>query len=196
MAAAIRMAVVDDAAAMLDIYAPVVRASAISFEYEPPTLGEFADRVRAIGETHPWLVYDDGGVAGYAYATTWRARAAYAWTAETTVYVRADRHRRGVGRALYRSLLACLELAGHRLAIGGITLPNAASVGLHEACGFTLAGVHRACGQKLGGWHDVAFYERPLGPRDAPAATPPRAPGSLAGSAAWTTALAAGIAPR
>jgi L-amino acid N-acyltransferase YncA len=158
MAAAIRVAGVEDAAAMLDIYAPVVRASAISFEVEPPTLADFAERVRAIAATHPWLVYDDGGIAGYAYATTWRTRAAYAWTAETTVYVRADRQRRAVGRALYRSLLACLELAGHRLAIGGITLPNAASVALHESVGFVPLCVYRGVGFKRGRWHDVGWW--------------------------------------
>jgi phosphinothricin acetyltransferase len=187
----IRMATSADAAAVLVIYAPVVRTSAITFEYDVPTVEEIATRIRTVTARWPWLVLErDGDVAGYAYATTWRARAAYQWAVETTVYVRDDCHRRGIGRALYRALLACLRLQGFRLAIGGITLPNPASVGLHEGIGFGLAGVHRACGWKLGAWHDVGFWELALTAADAVDPAPPLAPSALAGTAAWAAALA------
>ncbi len=191
----IRPAVDADADAAFAIYAPIVRTSAITFEYEPPSVAELAERIRTVAARFPWLVLErDGGVCGYAYATTWRPRAAYQWTAETTVYVRDDARRRGVGRALYRSLLACLALQGHRMAIGGITLPNAASVGLHEALGFRPSGVHRACGWKLGAWHDVGFWEIALGPDARGEPSPPRAPSALAGTAEWEAAIASGLA--
>jgi phosphinothricin acetyltransferase len=187
----IRMATPADAEAVLAIYAPVVRTSAITFEYDVPSAEEIAARVRTITSRFPWLVLErDGAVAGYAYATTWRTRAAYQWAAETTVYVREGCHRRGVGRALYRSLLACLRLQGFRLAIGGITLPNAASVALHEAMGFRAAGVHRACGWKLGAWHDVGFWEVVLAPDDGGEPRPPLAPGDLEAMPEWAAALA------
>jgi phosphinothricin acetyltransferase len=119
---------------------------------------------------------------------------AYQWAVEPTVYVRDDHRRQGVGRAVYRSLLACLRLQGHRLAIGGITLPNAASVALHESLGFRPAGVHRACGFKLGAWHDVGFWELELGPRDDADPTAPQPPRTLQGTAAWDAAVASGLA--
>lgn len=186
------MASPDDAAAMLAIYAPIVRSSATTFEYEPPSVAEFGERVRAVTARWPWLAAEhDGRVLGYAYGTTWRARAAYQWDVETTVYVHADAHRQGVGRRVYGALLACLRLQGHRLALGCITVPNAASVGLHEALGFRLAGMHRRSGWKLGRWHDVGFWELELAPRADVEPAPPTPPALLAGSAAWQAALAA-----
>jgi phosphinothricin acetyltransferase len=190
----IRMATAADAAAALAIYAPVVRTSAITFEYDVPSVDEIATRVQTVTARFPWLVFArDGDVVGYAYATTWRARAAYQWAVETTVYVRDDGHRQGVGRSLYRSLLACLRLQGFRLAIGGITLPNAASVALHEAMGFRPAGVHRRCGYKLGAWHDVGFWDLALTSDDGAVPSAPLAPTMLEGTSAWDAALAAGV---
>jgi phosphinothricin acetyltransferase len=194
MPPAIRLALPGDVAAILAIYTKVVRTSAITFEYDPPSEAEFAERVATVAAKFPWLVYArDGDVLGYAYATTWRARAAYQWAVETTVYVRDDVHRQGVGRALYRSLIACLRLQGHRLAIGGITLPNPASVALHEACGFRLVGVHRACGHKQDRWHDVGFWELELAPRADAAPSPPAPPSALVGTTAWEQAVASGL---
>lgn len=193
-AGSVRVAAPPDAAAMLAIYAPIVRTSAITFEDEPPSIAEFAERVRTVTARWPWLVHEqDGAVTGYAYATTWRTRAAYQWTVETTVYVHPDAYRRGIARALYRSLAACLRLQGARLAIGAITLPNPGSVALHETCGFRLVGVHRACGHKLGRWHDVGFWELGLAERRDAAPAEPRPPSALVGSAAWDVALRAGL---
>ena len=190
----IRMATPDDAAAMLAIYAPFVESTAVTFEYAVPPVAEFAERVRTVTARWPWLVLERAGrIAGYAYASSWRARAAYQWAVETTVYVHADERRRGIGRALYRSLLACLRLQGHRLALGAITLPNPESIALHEALGFRRVGVHRACGHKLGAWHDVGFWEVELAPRDDAAPAEPILPAALAGRPDWQAAVASGF---
>jgi len=164
----------DDAAAIAAIYAPIVAATAISFEAEPPDAVEMRRRIEAHGPQRPWLVLaDDGEVAqGYAYATPFRGRAAYRFGCETTVYVAESARGRGAGRRLYTALAALLREAGYRRAFAGIALPNAASVALHVAQGFTPAGVMHAAGYKFGRWHDVAFYELALRELDAPGEDP------------------------
>lgn len=167
----IRDATEADAPACARVYAPYVRDTAISFELEPPDAAELARRIAAAQRAHAWLVAEDAGaVLGYAYAGDYRARAAYRWSCEVSVYVALDRRGAGVGRALYEALLPRLAGLGFRTAVAGTTLPNDASVRLHEALGFEPAGVIRAVGWKLGRWHDVALLQRPLGPG---AATPP-----------------------
>jgi phosphinothricin acetyltransferase len=163
MPASIRLATESDAEPMLAIYAPVVRDTAISFELEPPDANEFRSRIARVMQLAPWLVYEvDGAVAGYAYATRFRARPAYRFTAETTVYVHAAHRGRGVGRALYTVLLDALRLQGFRRAVGGIALPNDASVALHENAGFRPVGVFTRVGFKFGRWHDVGFWDMEL----------------------------------
>jgi L-amino acid N-acyltransferase YncA len=190
----IRMAGPDDAAAILVIYGPFVRSTAVTFEYTVPSVAEMAERIRTVTLRWPWLVLDrDDAVAAYAYASTWRSRAAYQWAVETTVYVHPDARRQGVGRAIYRSLLACLRLQGHRMALGAITLPNSASVALHEALGFRCTGVHRACGHKLGAWHDVGMWELELAPRADADPSDPVAANSLQHTPEWATAMASGL---
>lgn len=160
-----------DAAACAAIYAPYVSHGVASFEEVPPAADEMRRRIEAYLATHEWLVADDGGdVAGFAYACPNRERAAYRWAVDVSVYVSASHQRRGVGRALYEELLARLERRGFRTACAGITLPNEASVALHEAFGFELVGVYRKIGFKFGAWHDVGWWQRPLG---ANGATPP-----------------------
>jgi L-amino acid N-acyltransferase YncA len=175
MAHLIRLATEADAEAFAEIYAPVVRDTAISFEAVPPGAAAFRERLRDVLKLAPWIVREDAGrITGYAYASTFRARPAYRFSVETSVYVRESERGRGVGRSLYEDLLARLERQGFRRAIGGITLPNDASVALHEALGFTYVGVFKAVGFKFGKWHDVGFWERPLGPLvDAPPETLP-----------------------
>ena len=156
----IRLATEDDAAACLAIYAPVVEATAVSFELEPPSVLEMRGRIRSTLERTPWLVAEDrSAVWGYAYAGPFRARPAYQWTTEATVYVHPDHQGKGVGRALYTALLAALRAADYRNVVGGITLPNPASVALHEGLGFRPRGAILAAGFKLGGWHDVGFWQ-------------------------------------
>jgi len=152
-----------DAGACLEIYAPYVRDTAISFEEEVPTLEEFSQRIRAYTRTHPWLVFEaPEGIAGYAYASQHRSRAAYRWAADVTVYVAPSRHRGGVGRQLYQELFDRLRKRGFHVACAGITLPNPASVGLHEALGFKPVGTYPRIGWKAGAWHDVGWWQLEL----------------------------------
>src|SRR5258706_11941380 len=138
----IRLATDDDAAAIAEIYAPIVRDSATSFELVPPGADEMRARVRDVLKLAPWLVReDDGVVVGYAYATKFRARPAYRFTVETSIHVREGVRGRGVGRSLYDELFRRLAAQGFRRLVAGITLPNAASVALHEAFGFAPVGV-------------------------------------------------------
>src|SRR5258705_7530752 len=192
--AIIRVAREADASAMLAIYAPYVRDTAISFETEPPSEEEFQGRVRATLEVGLWLLCEAGGsVLGYAYAGRFHARDAYQWTIEVTAYVNADHPRKGVGLGLYTSLLGCLALQGFRRAVGVIALPNPASVGLHERMGFAPAGVLRAVGYKHGRWHDVGWWQRVLGEHD-PSPAPPRSPEALQESPEWRRSVEAGVA--
>jgi L-amino acid N-acyltransferase YncA len=164
-----------DAEAIAAIYAPFVTDTVVSFEDVPPTADEMAARIERLTSTHPWLVADDGGeVLGYAYACPHRERAAYRWTAEVTVYVDPRRHRRGAGKALYAALFEQLAERGYRVALAVIALPNDASVGLHEACGFKLVGVYRRIGFKFDRWWDVGWWQLDLGSEDLET---PRAPG-------------------
>ncbi len=161
-----------DAAACAAIYAPSVEGSAISFELRAPGAEEIAARMRDYQRTHPWLVAERGGeVVGYAYACQFNPRPAYRWSAAVSVYVAAAERGRGRGRALYAELFARLRRQGLRMACAGITLPNPASVGLHEALGFEPVGVYREIGWKDGGWQDVGWWQLQLAP--APAGEPP-----------------------
>ncbi len=188
----IRTASAEDAPAIAAIYRPFCEATTVSFENEAPSAREMAERIRTTGERFPWLVLDDGGtLAGYAYASRHRERAAYGWSADVTVYVAPTHLRQGVGRALYTSLLELLRLAGYYKVHAGVTLPNPSSVGLHEAMGFELVGVYKGVGYKLGAWRDVAHYQRALQP-EQPEPAPPRPPSALAGSPEWSAALALG----
>lgn len=167
----IRVARDGDAAALQAIYAPYVIGTSISFELDPPAQEQMSERRRLISAMFPWLVYEeDGVVLGYAYASAHAERAAYLWAADTSVYVAQGAHRRGIGGSLYRRLLVILNLQGFHTAFGGITLPNAASVGLHEACGYSPVGVYREVGFKHGAWHDVGWWGLRLNP---PATDPP-----------------------
>ena len=166
----VRDATLDDAAACAAIYAPYVRETAITFEYEPPTPAEIARRIAVAHQRHAWVVYEEEGrVTGYAYAGPYKERAAYQWTCEVSVYTEMGRRRTGRGRALYEALFERLVRQGCRVALAGVTLPNEASEGLHKAMGFEVVGVHSAIGWKLGRWHDVArMQKRLVGHEDPP----------------------------
>ena len=170
-----------DAAACAAIYAPhVLAGGTASFEEEAPTADDMANRIRAISRTHPWLVaVRDGAVAGYAYASPHRDRPGYRWAADVAVYVDARRHRSGVGRELYEGLLPLLARQRLHVACAGITLPNPASVALHEAVGFEPVGTYRAIGFKGGRWHDVSWWQARLRPPGAGRPPEPLAPQRL-----------------
>jgi L-amino acid N-acyltransferase YncA len=163
MAPIIRLATLDDAEAIRDIYAPFCEASPISFETQAPSVDEMRRRIAKTLESLPWLVREqEGEIGGYAYASPHRERAAYRWSVDVSAYVRESQRRTGVGRALYTSLFELLCLQGFFNALAGITLPNPGSVGLHESMGFQTVGVYRRIGFKCGLWHDVAWYQLSL----------------------------------
>jgi phosphinothricin acetyltransferase len=151
-----------DSAACAAIYAPYVTETAITFELDAPDATELARRIATFSATHAWLVAEqDGAVAGYAYASPHRDRAAYASSCDVAVYCAMDRRGRGLGRALYSALLP--QLAGrYHAAFAGITLPNPASVALHEHFGFTALGTYREVGRKFGRWLDVGWWQKLL----------------------------------
>ena len=171
----IRLARLSDAAAVAAIYAPSVTEGVASFELAVPTAAEMAERIRHTLRERPWLVCEEAGVIlGYAYGARHRERLAYQWSVEASVYVDRTRHHRGVGRALYRELLSQLADLGYYNAYAGITLPNAASVGLHESFGFVPVGIYRHAGFKLGRWWDVGWWQRSLCARTVPVHPPSR----------------------
>jgi L-amino acid N-acyltransferase YncA len=171
---AVRMAGAGDAAALAAIYRPYVSDAVTSFEIDPPGAAEMARRIEVVLAVAPWLVAldDTGDPIGYAYASRHAERAAYQWSVDVTVYIRQGSHRRGVGRALYAALFPLLRLQGVYVAHAGITLPNPASVGLHESFGFLPVGVYPAVGWKLGAWRDVGWWQLPLQPRPEVPAPP------------------------
>lgn len=163
MTGRIRPAQPEDGVAVAKIYAPYVLETAISFEDEPPTPAEMSGRIVTTQTNFPFLVFElEREVAGYAYAGPHRARPAYRWSVDVTVYAAPSLHRRGIGRALYIELLAQLTRQGFHTAFAGIALPNNNSVGLHEALGFRHLGTYREVGFKFGRWHDVGWWSRGL----------------------------------
>ncbi len=161
----IRLATTGDAAAVAGIYAPYCEGSAVSFEQVAPAAEEMAQRIATVIAQRPWIVLeDDGAVVGYAYAGLHNERWAYRWSVNTAIYISRTHQRRGAGRALYSALFDLLRRLGYYRAIAGITLPNPASVGLHEAMGFELVGVYGDIGYKLGAWRDVAWYQASIQP--------------------------------
>jgi L-amino acid N-acyltransferase YncA len=160
-----------DAAACAAIYAPYVEDGPASFEERAPDAVELADRMEG---SHAWLVAEEGGeVVGFAYACPHRSRPAYRWSVDVSVYVAAGRQGEGHGRRLYEALFADLRERGFRVACAGITLPNEASVALHERLGFVPVGVYRGIGWKAGAWRDVGWWQLELSPG---AADPPAEP--------------------
>jgi L-amino acid N-acyltransferase YncA len=153
-----------DGGACATIYAPYVASGATSFEERPPDADDFGERIERTSATHPFLVAErDGVVAGFAYASPHRARPAYRWTAETSVYVANGHQGAGVGRELYDALIELLRRQRLQMAVAGITLPNEGSVALHEAVGFERVGVYRRIGFKDGAWRDVSWWQLLLG---------------------------------
>ena len=159
----LRDATAADAEACAAIYAPYVTDTAITFENEPPTPAQMAERIAIALRTHAWVVLEDHGrVVGYAYGSAFKSRPAYRWACEVSVYLETGRRRTGGGRALYTALLERLARRGFRTAVAGTTLPNEASVGLHRAMGFEPVGTYQRIGWKHGAWHDVTWTQRAI----------------------------------
>jgi L-amino acid N-acyltransferase YncA len=194
MASDIRLVTREDGAGIAEIYRPIVASTSISFETDPPDEQEIQRRIEETLPGFPWLVCEQQGrVAGYAYATRHRSRAAYQWSVDVSVYVHPDFRRRGIGQGLYVALLQILRAQGYFNAYAGIALPNPGSVGLHEAIGFKAIGVYRNVGFKLGAWHDVGWWELALQPAGR-APGPLRSVAEVQGDPSWRGMLAAGLA--
>lgn len=169
----IRQATCEDASAILKIYAPYCTDTVISFESVPPSLDEMKARIERSNATHLWLVDEESdGIHAYAYAGPHRERAAYRWSVDTSVYVDNKKHRSGIGTKLYTRLVVELRERGFYNAYAGITLPNQASVSLHEKLGFNKVGVYRNVGYKMGKWHDVGWWHLVLKHHDEEPAEP------------------------
>jgi L-amino acid N-acyltransferase YncA len=161
----LRFATPNDAAAILEIYGPIVSDTTVSFELDVPSVETMRQRIAAKLERFPWLVAertDDSLILGYAYAGPWRERIAYQWTVELAIYVRQGVQRAGVGRALYSKLIELLKLQGFTAVMGVISLPNDASIALHHRLGFETIGTFPKVGFKFGRWIDVAFLQLQL----------------------------------
>jgi phosphinothricin acetyltransferase len=143
-----------------------VENTTISFELEPPTTAEILNRIQSYRSFAPWLVCQhEENVVGYVYGSRFQSRPGYDPTAQVSVYIDAAYRSKGVGRALYTALFGCLRTQGFHTAVAGITLPNAASVALHQRMGFALVGTYRDVGYKMSGWHDVSWWQMELQPR-------------------------------
>ncbi|MHB1278435.1 MAG: GNAT family N-acetyltransferase [Bacteroidia bacterium] len=161
-----------DYAACLDIYAPYIRDTVITFEYEVPTMEEFSERIRSITQKYPWLVCRyEGKVVGYAYASSYRDRIAYQWSVESAIYIHPDFHRKGIARRLYETLLAILRLQGFLTVYAIVGYPNEQSVGFHESMGFEAFALFKKSGYKHGQWRDTLWLqyrlsEYPMDPKN------------------------------
>jgi phosphinothricin acetyltransferase len=157
----IRSPQVKDAAAVCRIYNHFITETTVTFATDPVPDEEMADTIAQVTDKFPWVVWEDGGeVLGYAAASEWKSRCAYRYSVETTIYLAPEAAGRGVGTALYGELLEQVEAAGHHSALGGIALPNPASVALHEKLGFFKVGHLREVGRKFDQWVDVGYWQK------------------------------------
>ena len=156
----IRLAITTDAAAIATIYNHYVSSSTITFEEQIVTIDEMAQRIISVGGQLPWYVFErDGEIVGYAYATPWRARSAYRFSVESTVYVAHECVGQGIGRQLYSALIDDLRKRQLQVVIGGIAQPNDGSVALHERLGFEKVAMFKRVGRKFDQWIDVGYWE-------------------------------------
>jgi len=169
----IRLAKESDAAALLEIYAPYVSGTSITFETEVPEAASFGQRIRHYLDFCPWLVSEsDGIITGYAYASRYRERVAYQWSVECSVYIHASYMRNGIASALYKALFDILQVQGFRNVYAVINLPNDRSVALHERLGFRYFATYEKVGYKLGQWKNVGWWQLVLNRFDEEPAAP------------------------
>lgn len=169
----IRPATAQDVPRILEIYAPYVETTAISFEYTVPTLEVFTQRFLSIAAKFPWLVWEeDGSVLGYAYGSLPFERAAYQWSAEASIYLCPEAQGKGIGRKLYTALEDILRQQGYRKVYAIITTANEASVAFHEAVGYRHTATFPDCGYKFGTWYGTIWMEKDLNTWPAPPKTP------------------------
>lgn len=169
----IRPATVADVPRILEIYAPYIENTAISFEYTVPTAEEFTQRFLTVTARFPWLVWEeDGAVLGYAYGSLPFERAAYQWSAEASIYLCPEARGRGIGRKLYAALEDILRRQGYRKVYAIITTANEASVAFHKAVGYRHTATFPDCGYKFGAWYGTVWLEKDLNTWETPPHTP------------------------
>lgn len=157
----IRSAVERDHAKIHEIYSAAVLKTIATFDLEPPSLSDLGAKIRGIQTRLPFLVLEvDQGLAGYAYASDHRPKAAYQWTVEGTIYIHPDFQGRGLGKLLYEKLLSFLDTQGVINCLGIISVPNDPSIALHHSLGFETLGIVKNAGYKHGGWRDVMWMQR------------------------------------
>ena len=165
----------EDAGRLVEIYAPYVKQTAVTFEYEVPSVAEFRKRIESILKKYPYLVAEqDGEITGYAYAGVFIERPAADWAAEAAIYVDRGRRRSGVGRALYEALEKALIRQNILNINACIACPEAEdeyltydSIRFHECMGYRMAGRFHQCGYKFGRWYDLVWMEKHLGEHPA-----------------------------
>ena len=156
----IRVATSQDADAIAAIYNYYIVNTVITFEEIEVNTEQMANRIEKVSAKYPWLVYEHGGcVVGYAYASDWRERSAYRFSAESTIYLDKDHGGRGIGMTLYSELMRRLQAQGVHTVLGGIALPNAASIALHEKLGFSKTAHLQQVGFKHERWIDVGYWQ-------------------------------------
>ncbi len=159
----IRSATGKDASAIAAIYNHYIKNTVVSFEEQPISSEEMAGRIESVVPDFPWLILEEAGeVLGYAYASRWNGRCAYRYSAESSVYLDPGAVGRGAGTSLYERLLAELQRMGLHTVIGGIALPNPASVALHEKFGFKKVAHYEEVGFKYERWIDVGYWQLKL----------------------------------
>jgi phosphinothricin acetyltransferase len=164
----VRFARPDDYPEMLRIYGYYVENTAITFDYDVPDLGGFAEKINKISAQYPCLVYETAGgnIAGYTYASKFREKTAYQWSVESTIYLNPEYTGQGIGKELYARLFELLTKMRIQIVIGGITIPNDSSIGLHKYFGFEQTAIFRSIGYKFDQWHDIVFMEKRLCPAE------------------------------
>lgn len=165
----IRIITPADAPQLLQIYAPYVEKTSITFEYEVPSVADFAERIRRTLEKYPYLAAEeDHIILGYAYASAFKTRAAYAWSAETSIYIREDMGHRGIGTELYRALEKVLTMQNVCNLCACIAYPNPSSISFHERFGYKTVAHFHASGFKQNAWSDMIWMEKELCPHTIP----------------------------
>lgn len=169
----LRFATESDIPAIREIYAPYVENTVYSFEYRVPSVEAFTERFREMTAQFPWLVWEENGeILGYAYGSPPFTRDAYAWCAESSIYLKAQAQGRGIGAKLYATLEMCLKLQGYRVLYALITSENTHSLGFHEYCGFVFRADFPRCGYKFQRWVGVVWMEKTLNLVDFPDSAP------------------------
>ncbi len=169
----IRIATASDCKDLLEIYRYFVLNTAITFEYEVPTIEEMEERMKNIKTKYPYLVAEiENKIVGYAYATDFRYRTAYQWSPECTIYIHKDFQDKGIGKMLYQKLFEILKFQGFYNVFGGVALPNDASIALHLKCGFKEVGIFENIGYKLNKWHSTKWFQLVLKEHEINPSTP------------------------